>query len=62
MGTRKKREAVLRAAPLLEQWQPEIELAKTDPQAFKAKQAQAKAQQAFKTLSQDSAVPEDHLA
>lgn len=52
----------MRAAPLLEQWQPEIELAKTDPQAFKAKQAQAKAQQAFKTLSQDSAVPEDHLA
>ena len=49
-GTRKKREAVLRPAPLWEQWQSDIELAQTDPQEFKAKQAQRKAQQALKTL------------
>ncbi len=61
-GTRNKREAVLIAAPLLAQWQSDIELAKTDPQALKIKQAQRKAQQAFNTLSQESAVPEDHLA
>ena len=35
--TRNKREAVLRAAPLLEQWQFEIELAKPDPQTLIAK-------------------------
>ena len=38
MRTRNKREAVARAAPILEQWQSEIDLAKTDPQAFVAKQ------------------------
>ena len=37
MGTRNKREAVLRAAPLLEQWQSDIELAKSDPHALIAK-------------------------
>ena len=30
-GTLNKREAVLRAAPMLEQWQSDIELAKSDP-------------------------------
>ena len=38
MRTRNKREAVVKAAPILEQWQSEIDLAKTDPQAFSAKQ------------------------
>ena len=62
-GTRNKREAVLRAAPLLEQWQSDIiELAKSDPQTFIAKQAQRKAQQAFRPLSQESCITEDHLA
>ena len=36
-GTRNKREVVLRAAPMLEQWQSDIELAKLDPQALIAK-------------------------
>ena len=47
MGTRNKRQAVLRAAPLLEQWQSDIELAKSDPHALIAKQAQRNAEQAF---------------
>ena len=38
MRTRNKREAVVKAAPILENWQSEIDLAKTDPQAFVAKQ------------------------
>ena len=62
MGTRNKREAVLRAAPLLEQWQSDIELAKSDPHALIAKQAQRNAEQAFRPLSQESGVAEDHLA
>ena len=61
-GTRDKREAVLRAAPMLKQWQSDIELAKSDPQTLIAKQAQRKAQQAFRALSQESGVAEDHLA
>ena len=61
-GTRNKREAVLRAAPLLEQWLSDIELAKSDPQTLIAKQAQRKAQQVIRPLSQESGVPEDHLA
>lgn len=61
-GTRDKREAVLRAAPMLKQWQSDIELAKSDPQTLIAKQAQRKAQQAFRPLSQESGVAEDHLA
>ena len=62
MGTRNKREAVLRAAPLLEQWQSDIELAKSDPHALIAKQAQRNAEQAFRSSSQASGVPEGHLA
>ena len=62
MGTRNKREAVLRAAPLLEQWQSDIELAKSDPLALIAKQAQRNAEQAFRSSSQASGVHEGHLA
>ena len=47
---------------MLEQWQSDIELAKSDLQALTAKQAQRKAQQAFRHLSRESAVPEGHLA
>ena len=36
-GTRDKREAVLRAAPMLKRWQSDIELAKSDPQTLIAK-------------------------
>ena len=61
-GTRNKREAVLRAAPLLEQWQSDIELAKSDPHALIAKQAQRNAEQAFRSSLQASGVPEGHLA
>ena len=43
-GTQNKREAVLRVAPLLEQWQADIEGAKSGPHALLAKQAQRKAQ------------------
>ena len=42
-GTRNKREAVLRAAPLLEQWQSVIELTRSDPHALIAKQSKGKA-------------------
>ena len=38
-GTLNKCEAVLRAAPMLEQWQSDIELTKSDPQAPIANQA-----------------------
>ena len=61
-GTRNKREAVLRAAPLLEQWQSDIQPAKSDPHALIAKQAQRDAEQAFRTSSQASGVPEGQLA
>ena len=61
-GTRSKREAVLGAAPMLAQWQSDIELAKSDPQTLIAKQAQRKAQQVIRPLSQESGVAEDHLA
>mgnify|MGYP001341603611 CR=1 FL=1 len=61
-GTRNKRKAVLRAAPMLAQWQSDIELAKSDPQTLIAKQAHRKAQQAFRPLSQEFGVAEDHLA
>ena len=50
MGTRNKRKS-LRAAPLLEQWQSDIELAKSDPHALIAKQAQRNAEQAFRSSS-----------
>ena len=43
-GTRSKREAVLGAAPMLAQWQSDIELAKSDPQTLITRQAQRKAQ------------------
>lgn len=43
-GTRSKREAVLGAAPMLAQWQSDIELAKSDPQTLIARQAKRKAQ------------------
>ena len=47
MGARVKREAVMKVVPLLEQWQSEIELAKSDPEAFVAKQILRKAHQDF---------------
>jgi len=50
-GTRNKREAVLRAAPLLERWQSDIELAKSDPQALLATKALREARQSFWTGS-----------
>ena len=50
-GTRNKREAVLRAAPLLERWQSDVELAKSDPQALLATKALREARQSFWTGS-----------
>ena len=38
MGTRDKREAVMKAAPVLEQWQSDIDLARSDREAYVAKQ------------------------
>ena len=62
MGTRDKREAVVKAAPLLEQWQSEINLAKSDPQAFMANQILRKARQEFHGKPLDSGRSDDHLA
>ena len=62
MGTRDKREAVVKAAPLLEQWQSEIDLAKSDPQAFMANQILRKARQEFHGKPLDSGRSDDHLA
>ena len=62
MGTRDKREAVVKAAPLLEQWQSEIDLAKSDPQAFMANQILRKARQEFHVKPLDSGRSDDHLA
>ena len=62
MRTRNKREAVVKAAPILEQWQSEIDLAKTDPQAFVAKQILHNARCDFGGKSSDSGVSCGHLA
>lgn len=62
MGTRDKREAIVKAAPLLEQWQSEIDLAKSDPQAFMANQIMRKARQEFHVKPLDSGRSDDHLA
>ena len=62
MRTRNKREAVVKAAPILEQWQSEIDLAKTDPQAFVAKQILANARRDFSGKPSDSGVSNDQLA
>ena len=62
MRTRNKREAVVKAAPILEQWQSEIDLAKTDPQAFLAKQILRNARCDFDGKPYDSGVSKDHLA
>ena len=43
MGTRDKREAVMKAVPILEQWQSDIDLARSDREAFVAKQILTKA-------------------
>ena len=61
MRTRNKREAVVKAAPILEQWQSEIDLAKTDPQAFVAKQILHNARCDFGGKPSDSEVSNDHL-
>ena len=45
MGTRDKREAVMKAVPILEQWQSDIDLARSDREAFVAKQILTKAHQ-----------------
>ena len=62
MRTRNKREAVVKAAPILEQWQSEIDLAKTDPQAFVAKQILHNARCDFGGKPSDSGVSNGHLA
>ena len=61
MRTRNKREAVVKAAPILEQWQSEIDLAKTDPQAFVAKQVLHNARD-FGDKPSDSRVSNRHFA
>ena len=60
--TRNKREAVVKAAPILEQWQSEIDLAKTDPQAFLAKQILHKARRDFSGKPSGSGVSNGQLA
>lgn len=62
MRTRNKREAVVKAAPILEQWQSEIDLAKTDPQAFLAKQILKHARHDFGATPSNSSVSNCHLA
>ena len=62
MRTRNKREAVVKAAPILEQWQSEIDLAKTDPHAFAAKQILHNARHDFGSKPSDSGVSNGHLA
>ncbi len=62
MRTRNKREAVVKATPILEQWQSEIDLAKTDPQAFVAKQILNNARHDFSDKASDSGVTSGHLA
>ena len=62
MRTRNKREAVVKAAPILEQWQSEIDLAKTDPQAFVAKQMLHNARRDFSGKPSDSGVSNDQLS
>ena len=61
MRTRNKREAVVKAAPILEQWQSEIDLAKTDPHAFAAKQILLNAGHDFGSKPSDSGVSNGHL-
>ena len=62
MRTRNKREAVVKAAPILEQWQSEIDLAKTDPQAFVAKQVLHNARRDFGDKPSDCRVANRHFA
>lgn len=62
MRTRNKREAVVKAVPILEQWQAEIDLAKTDPQAFVAKQILHHARSDFGGKPSDSGLSNGHLA
>ena len=62
MRTRNKREAVVKAAPILEQWQSEIDLAKTDPQAFVAKQVLHNARCDFGGKPSESGASNGHLA
>ena len=62
MRTRNKREAVVKAAPILEQWQSEIDLAKRDPHAFAAKQILHNARHDFGSKPSDSGVSNGHLA
>ena len=62
MRTRNKREAVVKAAPILEQWQSEIDLAKTDPQAFLAKQIRHNARCDFGGKSSESGASNGHFA
>ena len=61
MGTRVKREAVMKAVPLLEQWQSDIELAKSDPEAFVAKQILRKAHQDFVGKPSATGASQDYL-
>ena len=62
MRTRNKREAVVKAAPILEHWQSEIDLAKTDPQAFLAKQILHNARCDFGDKSSESGASNCHFA
>jgi hypothetical protein len=62
MRTRNKREAVVKAVPILEQWQAEIDLAKTDPQAFVAKQILHHARSDFGGKPSDYGLSNGHLA
>ena len=56
-----KCEAVGKASPTLEQWQSEIDLAKTDPQAFFAKQILSNARHDFGAKPSNSGVSSCHL-
>lgn len=62
MRTRNKREAVVKAAPILEQWQSEIDLAKTDPNAVLARQILHNARHDFSDKASDSGLTSGHLA